>query len=468
MYNSRVIVPAALRQEVLEGLHAAHQGVGKMHDRSMQAVYWPGLYKELEGRRNRCEACDKTAPSQSAMPPLPIQSPEYPFQMLVADYCTIKGKSWLIMADRFTGWVSVYYFCKEATAQDLIEILKIYFTTFGVAEHISSDDGSQFRSRIFANFLQRWGVDIHRVSSDYFPHSNLRAETAVKTAKRLLMTNTKSDGSPIWDRVSRALMAHRNTPVNDINFSPAQLLFGRPIRDFLPIRPGSFKPSDVWVDCAEKRELALRHRLSLGTERWSKSTKELPALVPGQQVYIQNQRGMGKIAKRWDRTGVVLENKGYDKYSVKVDGSGRVTNRNRRFIRGFKPDSGTLRGPRPTTPTLQPTPDHTDILPRQRQALHQAPASLYDRDLETHSYSEPDTINMPDDDVQYHAQEQAEHHPALPQDNSQVVPKASYDATPTVTSPQPTTTLPTPPRQSGRVRQPNKLYPAKDYDLTRD
>ena len=67
-------------------------------------------------------------------------------------------------------------------------------------------------------------------------------------------------------------------------------------------------------------------------------------------MYIQNQRGLGKASKRWDRSGVVLEDKGFDKYSVKVDGSGRVTDRNRRFLRAFKPAHGpNLPAPRPIT-----------------------------------------------------------------------------------------------------------------------
>ena len=52
----------------------------------------------------------------------------------------------------------------------------------------------------------------HRVSSAYHPHSNLRAETAVKSGKRLLLDNTRSDRSPDMDKVTRALMQHRNTP----------------------------------------------------------------------------------------------------------------------------------------------------------------------------------------------------------------------------------------------------------------
>ena len=80
------------------------------------------------------------------------------------------------------------------------------------------------------------------MSSAYFPHSNLRAETAVKTAKRLIRDNTASDGTPNWDKVFRAIMNHRNTPDAEWKLSPAQLLFGRPVRDFLPIKLNQYSP----------------------------------------------------------------------------------------------------------------------------------------------------------------------------------------------------------------------------------
>ena len=91
------------------------------------------------------------------------------------------------------------------------------------------------------------------------------------------------------------------------------------------------------MDCAEKREPAMRHRLSPGGERWTQNTRQLPPLSVGQKVFIQNQTGAGELAKRWDRTGTVVEDKNQDKYAVKVDGSGRLTDRNRRYLCTFKP-----------------------------------------------------------------------------------------------------------------------------------
>ena len=73
------------------------------------------------------------------MPPQPLASPDYPFQMVVADYCNVKGKSWLVLCDRFTGWLNVQYFSREATAGDLVRTLKEYFSIFGIPEHFSSE-----------------------------------------------------------------------------------------------------------------------------------------------------------------------------------------------------------------------------------------------------------------------------------------------------------------------------------------
>ena len=187
-----------------------------------------------------------------------------------------------MIADRFTGWISVYDFDMEATTEKVIMIFKKSFTTFGLAVNLSTDNFTRFRSHAFQDFLKSWSVS-HRVSLDYNPHSNLRAETAVKSVKRILLDNTKSDGSPIWDKVCRAVMQHRNTPLNDVKLSPAQLVFGRPIRDSLPVKPGiMFKPSEVWIDNAEKRELAMKKRLCLGRERGSEKTCPQSQLSPGQ------------------------------------------------------------------------------------------------------------------------------------------------------------------------------------------
>lgn len=74
------------------------------------------------------------------------------------------------------------------------------------------------------------------------------------------------------------------------------------------------------------------------------------------KVILQNQHGAGKIAKKWDRTGLIIDDLGYNKYRIRVDGSGRVTDRNRQFLRQFTPSTPTQPGPRPGGDYYHPEP----------------------------------------------------------------------------------------------------------------
>ena len=50
---------------------------------------------------------------------------------------------------------------------------------------------------------------------------------------------------------------------------------------------------------------------------------------------IQNQ--IGHYPLKWDKTGVIIEFPQFDQYVVTVDGSGRVTLHNRKFLRKYVP-----------------------------------------------------------------------------------------------------------------------------------
>ena len=83
-----------------------------------------------------------------------------------------------------------------------------------------------------------------------------------------------------------------------------------------------------------------------GAERWATHARDLKPLKPGMKVIIQTQHGAGKISKKWDRTRLIIDDLGYNKYHVRVDGSGRVTDRNRQFLRQFTPSTPVQPGRR--------------------------------------------------------------------------------------------------------------------------
>lgn len=342
LYQDRILVPATLRSRILQHLHAAHQGVSAMEQRARSIVFWPGMTSDIRAIRDTCMKCIKNAPSQAATPPIMSNTPSTPFESIFADFFDYGGRHYLVVGDRLSGWVEVYASTSgthTSGAAGLITHLRTLFATFGVPEELSSDGGPEFKAGCTEQFLERWGVR-HRVSSAYFPQSNGRAEVAVKKAKRLLLSNIGPTGSLDNDRFLRAMLQLRNTPDPDCNISPAQIIFGHPIRDELSFMNRLEKFSNLnvrplWRQAWAAKEDALRTRMTRTNEVLSAHSRPLRPLIIGEKVFVQNQTGTS--ANKWDKTGTVMESLGNEQYWIKVDGSGRLTRRNRRFLRAYTP-----------------------------------------------------------------------------------------------------------------------------------
>lgn len=159
------------------------------------------------------------------------------------------------------------------------------------------------------------------------------------------MSNTGPTGSLDHDRFLRAMLQLRNTPDPDCNLSPAQIIFDSPLRDTLSFVNKLEKFSNphirpLWRQAWEAKEEALRTRLTRTTESLTTHSRPLRSLTIGERVFIQNQRGTHPT--KWDRSGTVVESPGYDQYRIKVDGSGRLTLRNRRFLRAYTPATPSI------------------------------------------------------------------------------------------------------------------------------
>ena len=62
---------------------------------------------------------------------------------------------------------------------------KAQFSHHGIPDVLKSDNGPQFSSHEFRQFIQQYQID-HHTSGPYHPQSKGMAEKAVQTAKRLM------------------------------------------------------------------------------------------------------------------------------------------------------------------------------------------------------------------------------------------------------------------------------------------
>ena len=332
LYKNRILIPPKLRHEILQSLHSAHQGVTSMSARAESSIFWPGITKDIIDLRRKCSSCNRMAPSQPSCPPYPPTLPDYPFQRICADYFHYRGHQYLVIVDRYSNWLSIEK--SDNGSNGLIKSLRRIFATYGVPDEISSDGGPEFTAANTQELLKNWGID-HRMSSVAYPHSNCRAEIGVKSAKRIICNNIGSNGCLNTDQFHKALLQYHNTPDPQTKVSPAMCVYGRVIKDFIPTIPGKYKPHPSWQITLSAREDALKIRHMKKSEDWITGTKKLPPLKVGDTVWVQNQ--IGTNPKKWDKTGIIVEVRQFDQYVVKIDGSQRMTLRNRKFLRKLEP-----------------------------------------------------------------------------------------------------------------------------------
>ena len=154
-----------------------------MISRVEDSVSWPWISPDIIKTRGGCLTCVRDAPSQPAGFPVAPPSSSFPFQYVVGDYFSLAGVNYLILGDRFSGWLSIYEAGRgEFDAKRLVKKRRDYFCTFNIPEEITTDGGPQMTSTLFQQSLKAWGVR-HRLSSAFLPHSNCRAEIAVKSGR---------------------------------------------------------------------------------------------------------------------------------------------------------------------------------------------------------------------------------------------------------------------------------------------
>ena len=157
----RIVIPPTLRKEIINSLHAAHQGVTSMNERARAGVYWPGITADIIKSRNSCGTCNRNMPSQSRTPPIEAHIPTTPFEAIACDFFHYAGKYYFVAADRLSGWVElslVKVGTRDSGSHGLCTALRRLMVTFGVPVEISSDGGPEFASGETQSFFKSVGV----------------------------------------------------------------------------------------------------------------------------------------------------------------------------------------------------------------------------------------------------------------------------------------------------------------------
>ena len=92
------------------------------------------------------------------------------------------GKMFLLVIDSNSKWLEVELM-PSTTSEATIEKLRETFARYGIPEQLVSDNGPQFTSHEFAEFMKRNRIK-HILVAPYHPRSNGQAERFVQTFKQ--------------------------------------------------------------------------------------------------------------------------------------------------------------------------------------------------------------------------------------------------------------------------------------------
>ena len=214
----------------------------------------------------------------------------------------------LVVIDAYSKWLEVHCM-KSTTSSATIEKLREIFAIHGLPATLVSDNGSNFTSSEFEEFMKRNGIK-HIKVAPYHPVSNGLAERAVRVFKEGF--EKMGEGS-IQTKLSRFLLSYRTTPHSTTGVPPAELLMKGKLRTQL---------DRLYPNVADR----VRSKQSKQKAAHDYHAKER-ILDEGQAVYVKDFR----YKKTW-MPGTVVDKTGPVSARIQLD-DGSVSRRHQDHVR---------------------------------------------------------------------------------------------------------------------------------------
>ena len=191
-------------------------------------MWWLGIDKDIENLAKSCLPCLENKSQTAAAPLHPWIWPTTPWKRIHIDFAgPFLDKMFLIVVDAHSKWPEVIQM-SSTTSFKTIEALRSLFAKYGLPEQLVSDNGPQFTSEEFADFMKVNGIK-HIRSAPYHPSTNGLAERFVQTFKRAMKTSAQDEPN-LNTRLSQFLLGYRSTPHATTNVSPGELFLQRKLR----------------------------------------------------------------------------------------------------------------------------------------------------------------------------------------------------------------------------------------------
>lgn len=218
------------------------------------------------------------------MPVHPWEWPSLPWKRIHIDFAgPFLNSMFLVVVDAHSRWLEIEKM-NTTTSAKTIETLQKLFARYGVPAQLVSDNGPQFTSEEFQQFLKRNGIK-HITSASYHPATNGLAECAVQSFKNAMKSETEVTSLNI--KLARFLLTYRITPHSTTGESPSQLFLGRRLRTRLDLlKPDLFiQVNNRQIDQSVAKSGSVTRHFAIGQRVLGRNYAGKSKWVPGLSVH---------------------------------------------------------------------------------------------------------------------------------------------------------------------------------------
>ena len=121
-----VIIPTAMRREMLEAIHFNHLGIASCLRRARDVLFWPGMSTQVKDFISKYSTCNEYSYKQPKVPLLNHSIPTRPSSKLAIQFFVYNNVKYAILFDCFSDFWKVAKF-NDTTHNQLLNFVNNNF-----------------------------------------------------------------------------------------------------------------------------------------------------------------------------------------------------------------------------------------------------------------------------------------------------------------------------------------------------
>ncbi|CAK1578763.1 unnamed protein product [Parnassius mnemosyne] len=308
----RPFVTKPFRRQVFENLHSlSHTGTNATVKLIAQRYVWPGMRKDCRQWTKTCHPCQQTKVTRHDVSS-PLGTFKLPRKRVSCIHIDLVGplpvsneyKYCLTVIDRFSRWPEAIPI-KNITAETVAKaLISGWIARFGCPSEVVTDRGRQFESELFKALSRMIGFQ-HKPTTAYHPACNGMIERFHRQLKAAITCHANTNWT---EALPLVLLGIRSAIKEDLKTSPAEIVYGEPLR--LPgelLHPSPHINTDVTDFTTRLRSIVRNIQPQPASRHCQKTTFVFKDLATTTHVFLREDAVRGSLQPAYSGPHKVID-----------------------------------------------------------------------------------------------------------------------------------------------------------------